>query len=146
MKFKLIIDPLCEEEIIAKVHASSEFIAEVENLVLSYHGVDEMNVRGDDEFLTLKYSDIECITIIDRKIFVIDNAGKRYRTGGTLGEIEKSLPSYFIRINKSTLANERRIKSFQTKFSGAVDAVFKCGYKDYVSRRCFAEIKRRYKV
>ena len=26
----------------------------------------------------------------------------------------------------------------------SVDAVFKCGYKEYVSRRCFAQIKRRF--
>jgi len=25
-----------------------------------------------------------------------------------------------------------------------VDAVFKCGYREYVSRRCFAQIKRRF--
>ena len=29
-------------------------------------------------------------------------------------------------------------------FSGGVDAVFRCGYREYVSRRCFAEIRRRY--
>ena len=34
------------------------------------------------------------------------------------------LPSYFIRINKSTLANEHRILRFDAAFSGGVDAVF----------------------
>jgi DNA-binding LytR/AlgR family response regulator len=84
--------------------------------------------------------------MIDRKVWIIDNAGNKYWTTGTLSDIEKALPSYFIRINKSSIANERKISCFKTSFSGAVDAVFKCGYKDYVSRRCFAEIKRRYKV
>jgi DNA-binding LytR/AlgR family response regulator len=80
------------------------------------------------------------------RLFVIDRLGRSLRTSGTLSDIEKALPSYFIRINKSTLANERKISCFKTTFSGGVDAILKCGYKDYVSRRCFAEIKRRYKV
>ena len=145
MKFKLIIDVEHEEEIIAKVHSASELTAKIENLVLTYSGDDELIVQGDDELMRLKYNDIECITIIDRKLYVIDTGGKKYRTGGTLGDIEKGLPSYFIRINKSTVANEMRISCFKTSFSGGVDALFKCGYKEYVSRRCFAEIKRRYK-
>ena len=146
MKFKLIIDRECEEEIIAKVHSASEFTSKIENLVLSYSGKDDMTVQGDYELLTIKYADIECITVIDRKLYVIDKNGDKYRTGGVLSEIERNLPSYFIRINKSTVANERQISCFKSSFSGAVDAIFKSGYKDYVSRRCFSEIKRRYKV
>ena len=58
--------------------------------------------------------------------------------------MEEIMPSYFIRINKSALANEHRIERFDAAFSGGVDAVFRCGYREYVSRRCFAEIRRRY--
>ena len=146
MKFKLIIDKECDEEIIAKVHSASDFTSKIENLVMSYNCNEEIIVQGDYELLTLKYADVECITLIDRKLFAVANDGRKYRMSGTLSDIEKHLPSYFIRINKSTLANERKISCFKTSFSGAVDAVFISGYKDYVSRRCFAEIKRRYKV
>lgn len=146
MKFKLIIDKECEEEVVAKVHSASEFSSKLENMVLSYGGNDEIVVQGDYELLTLKYMDIECVSVIERKLFVIDQKGNKYRSSGTLGEIESKLPSYFIRINKSTIANERKISCFKTTFSGAVDALFKSGYRDYVSRRCFREIKRRYKI
>ena len=146
MKFKLIIDKDCEEEIVAKVHSANDFTRKIEDLVLSYVGENELQVQGDYERLRLKFADIECITVIDRKVFVIAGDGEKYRTAGSLSELEERLPSYFIRINKSTLANERRISSFKTTFSGGVDAVFLSGYRDYVSRRCFAEIKRRYKV
>ena len=61
-----------------------------------------------------------------------------------LYEVENLLPGYFIRINKSTLANEARLDRFQVTYAGSVDAVFKCGYTEYVSRRCFAQIKRRF--
>ena len=92
----------------------------------------------------LAFGDIECITVLDRKVMAIDAAGNRYRLQDRLRELEAVLPSYFIRINKSTLANEHRILRFDAAFSGGVDAVFRCGYREYVSRRCFAEIKRRY--
>ena len=146
MKFKIIIDEKCEEEILAKVHSANDLTAKIEDLVLSYVGNNEICVHGDYELLTLKFAEIECITVIDRKVYVIDKWAKKYRTSGTLSDIEKALPSYFIRINKSSIANERKISCFKTTFSGGVDAIFKCGYRDYVSRRCFAEIKRRYKV
>lgn len=146
MKFKLIIDKDCEEEIVAKVRSANDLTRKIEDLVLSYVGENELQVQGDYELLTLDFSDIECVTVVDRKLYVIDGKNNKYRTGGTLTELEERLPSYFIRINKSSLANERKISCFKTSFSGGVDAIFKCGYKDYVSRRCFAEIKRRYKV
>ena len=92
----------------------------------------------------LAFSEIECITILDRKVIAIDTVGKHYRIHDRLRDLEELLPSYFIRINKSTLANEHRIARFDAAFSGGVDAVFQCGYREYVSRRCFAEIKRRY--
>ena len=77
-------------------------------------------------------------------MIAIDSTGTRYRIQERLRDLEPVLPSYFIRINKSTLANEHRIARFDAVFSGGVDAVFQCGYRDYVSRRCFAEIRRRY--
>ena len=74
----------------------------------------------------------------------IDALGNHYRLSDRLRDLEARLPSYFIRINKSTLANEHRILRFDAAFSGGVDAVFRCGYREYVSRRCFSEIRRRY--
>ena len=92
----------------------------------------------------LAFREIECITILDRKVIAIDNAGNHYRIQDRLRDLEAILPSYFIRINKSTLANEHCIARFEAVFSGGVDAVFRCGYREYISRRCFAEIRRRY--
>ena len=143
MKFKLIIDKDAEEEIVAVVHETSSLTDQIEDLVRAYTGNYKITVYNEDEMKQLCFSDIECITVIDRKIFVIDGTGKKYRMNQRLCDLEQILPSYFIRINKSTIANENRILRFGTAYTGAVDAIFKCGYKDYVSRRCFAEIKRR---
>ena len=144
MKYKLIIDKEAEEEIIAIVHAPSSLTQQIENLVCSFSGPDSLMGYREDGMRKLAFSEIECITILDRKVIAIDTAGVRYRIQERLRDLEATLPSYFIRINKSTLANEHRIARFDAVFSGGVDAVFQCGYREYVSRRCFSEIRRRY--
>ncbi len=144
MKYKLIIDKNVEEEIIAIVHAPSSLTQQIENLVYSFSGADCIMGYRDDELRKLAFREIECITILDRKVIAIDTKGAHYRIQDRLRDLEAVLPSYFIRINKSTLANEHRILRFDAAFSGGVDAVFQCGYREYVSRRCFAEIRRRY--
>ena len=144
MKYKLIIDKDAEEELIAIVHAPSALTQQIENLICSYSGYESIIGYRDDEIRKLSFSEIECITILDRKVIAIDTKGNRYRIQDRLRDLETTLPSYFIRINKSTLANEHRITRFDAAFSGGVDAVFQCGYRDYVSRRCFKEIRRRY--
>lgn len=144
MKFKLIIDKNAEEEIRATVHAPSALTQQIENLVCSFSGKDYIMGYRDEEMRKLAFDEIECVTIIDRKVVAIDTSGIQYRIQDRLRDLEDVLPSYFIRINKSTLANEHRILRFDAAFSGGVDAVFRCGYRDYVSRRCFAEIRRRY--
>ena len=144
MKYRLIIDKDAEEEVIAIVHEPSSLTQQIENLVLSYSGADFLTGFREDELRRLRFSEIECITVLDRKVTAIDTRGNQYRIQDRLRELESILPSCFIRINKSTLANEHRIDRFEAVFSGGVDAVFKCGYRDYVSRRCFGVIKRRY--
>ena len=144
MKFKLIIDKENDEEIVARVHSESELTREIETLILSYDGSDSIWVMGDDELMCLSFENIECITVIDRKIYAIDNKGKQYRVKQKLFELEKILPSYFVRINKSSLGNVQKIRRFKTSFNGSVDVEFVCGYVDYVSRRCLSEVKRRF--
>lgn len=144
MKYRLIINKQAEEEIIAVVHTPSALTQQIENLVCTYSGTDSILGCREDEKRKLAFSEIECITVLDRKVIAMDASGNHYRLQERLRDLEAILPSYFIRINKSTLANEHRIVRFDAVFSGGVDAVFQCGWREYVSRRCFAEIRRRY--
>ena len=144
MKYKLIIDKTAEEEITVIVHGPSSLTQQIEDLVFSHSGADSIMGYREDEMRKLPFSEIECITILNRKVIAIDSRGARYSLRDRLRDLEELLPSYFIRINKSTLANEHRILRFDAAFSGGVDAVFRCGYREYVSRRCFSEIRRRY--
>ena len=144
MNYKLIIDKTAEEQITVVAHGPSALTQQIEDLVRSFSGTDSLMGYREDGMRKLAFPDIECITVLDRKVVAIDTRGAHYRIQERLRDLEDILPSYFIRINKSTLANEHRIERFDAAFSGGVDAVFRCGYREYVSRRCFAEIRRRY--
>ena len=144
MNFKLMIDPSKEEEVVATVHRRSALTDEIEALIMAHAGTDTIFGCREDEWRMLSFHEIECITAINGKVFAIDIKGKQYRLKQRLYELETLLPGYFIRINKSTLANEKRLDHLHATFRGGVDAVFKCGYREYVSRRCFAQIKRRF--
>lgn len=144
MKFKLIIDRTKEEEVVATVHEKTDLTAQIEELVLRYSGTDKLPVYTEDERKLLPFHRIECVTVHSGRTWVVDDRGKQYRVRMRLYEVEKLLPTCFIRINKSAIANETRLERFRVSFSGGVDAVFRSGYAEYVSRRCFAEIKRRF--
>ena len=144
MKYELIIDKDAPESVTVTVRTPTALTRQIEDLVRSYSGADSILGTREDELRRLPFCDIECITILDRKVMAIDGKGREYRIQERLRDLEQLLPSYFIRINKSTLANEHRILRFDAVFSGGVDAVFRCGYREYVSRRCFSEIRRRY--
>ena len=141
MKFKLIIDKEKDEEVVATVHSRTALIDEIEALISAH--TDRIPGYTEDDIKLLEISEIECVTVLDGKTYAIDTKNRRYRLKQRLYELEELLPSSFIRINKSTLANETCLDRFTVTYSGAVDAVFKCGYTEYVSRRCFTQIKRR---
>ena len=144
MKFKLIIDKEKEEEVVATVHNRSALIDEIEALICKH--TDRIPGYTEDDIKMLCVAEIECITVLDGKTFAIDSKNRRYRLKQRLYELEAQLPPSFIRINKSTLANESALDRFAVTYAGSVDAVFKCGYTEYVSRRCFAQIKRRFEA
>lgn len=144
MKFNLTIDPSLEEEVIVTAHQRSALTDQLEALVLDYNGDNQIAAYTEDELCLISFEQIECITVLDGKTYAIDAKGRQLRLRQRLYEVEQRLPAYFIRINKSTLANEHRLEKFIAGYSGAVNARFRSGYEEYVSRRCFATIKRRF--
>ena len=144
MKFRLIIDEKADEEVVATVHSPSALTDELEALITKHTG----RIPGymEDEIKMLSVAEIECITVLDGKTYAIDSGNRQYRLKQRLYELEAQLPVSFIRINKSTLANKDALDRFTVTIAGSVDAIFKCGYREYVSRRCFAQIKRRLDV
>ena len=144
MKFRLIIDNEKDEEVVATVHERCPLIDEIEALILEH--TDRIPGYTEDTVKILSVSEIECVTVLDGKTYAIDSKNRPYRLKQRLYEMEQQLPSTFIRINKSTLANESALDRFSVTVTGSVEAVFKCGYTEYVSRRCFVQIKRRLEI
>lgn len=143
MKFRLIIDKTKDEEVVVTAKERSALTDQLEQLVTGSQAGPLVGYTEDDTVL-LPYEDIACCTVIDGRTYVIDSKGAQLRLKQRLYELEDSLPENFVRINKSCIANLHQLKRFSATYSGGVNAVFKCGYEDYVSRRCFAIIKRRF--
>ncbi len=143
MIFKLFIDKNCQEEIIANVRKRSPLIDEIERLVSLDNISDQIPGYLEDEIIMLPAGEIECFVVEQEKTFAVC-AGKRYLVRKRLYALEEVLPGDFERISKSAIANMKRIAKFRVQLSGAVDAVFKSGYVECISRRCFHDLKRRY--
>lgn len=144
MDFKLFIDKNCREELIAKVHERTPVIDEIERLVLQNNISNQIPGYLDDGITMLEISDIECFMVENEKTYAICKNRKRYLIRKRLYELEDCLPGDFNRISKSAIANWKKISKFKVQLSGAVTAVFQSGYVECISRRCFAELKRRY--
>lgn len=141
MKFRLIIDKTQAEEVVITARERTPLIDEIEAIVSKY--TDRIPGYTEDGIKMLAISEIQCVTVLDGKTYAVDSQNCRYRLKQRLYELEQQLPPAFIRINKSALANKDALDRFAVTVTGSVDAVFKCGYREYVSRRCFAQIKRR---
>ena len=144
MIFKLNIDKSCPEEVIANVHARTPLIDEIEKLVLQDGIRDQIPGYTDNEITMLTVSEIECFVVEDERSYAVCRNKTRYLVKNRLYELEERLPGDFIRISKSAIANWNKISKLKVQLSGAVDAVFKSGYVECISRRCYADLKRRY--
>lgn len=146
MKFRIVIDKEKEEEVVARVHVRTPLIDELEELVTSDKNAEEIIGYDEDAIIKLCVKDVEAFYIEEGKTYAAYSDKKRYRVKLHLYELEAILPKDFKKINKSNLANMKHIVRFKTSLNGAVDAEFKSGFSDYISRRCFATLKRRFSL
>ena len=144
MVFNLQINKNCEESVTATVHKRTTLIDEIERLVMSENVTDKIAGYRDDEITMLMTERIECFFVENDKTFAVYSDGERYVVKRRLYELESVLPNYFEKINKSAIANWKKITKFKVQLSGAVDAVFASGYTDCISRRCYSQLRKRY--
>ena len=76
MDFQLIIDKENEEVITARVKKVNELTEKIETLVKEYVGENKIVVFSEDETVILEIKNIECVTVIDNKIWAITENGK----------------------------------------------------------------------
>lgn len=143
MKFKLLIKPNEEEIVQAQLHRTSKFSEQLEEFVMNdgknnpLIGFDE-----DKEIAYLNLDDISIITVIDGKIYAILNNNQKYWLKQRLYQVADQLPDYFLKINKSSIVNRHQIEKFMINSGAGINVIMKNNITDYVSRRCFAKIRR----
>ena len=140
MKFTLVIDPDREEEVIAYAHRPTALTEELcrvcaaaESPLVGYDGADTCLLSPDE---------VTCFFTEGEKVFAL-TARRRWQVKCRLYELEEILPSHFVRIHKSCIANLRQVSRFTAVYSGALQVTFKGGHTDYVSRRQVRIVKER---
>ena len=140
MKCTVIIDKSREEEVIVYAHSESDLTKKIEEAAKE----GEVRLLGfrEGEIVPLIPDDVICFSVVDGHVMAATGNGK-YRLRERLCAIEEVLPSDFVRINQSCIANLRKILRFEASYGGALRVVFKNGDVDYVSRRQLKNVKRR---
>ena len=144
MLFRLEINKDVPEEVLIRAHGRTPLVEEIERLVLQENMTDQIPGYLADEIRKLSFQEIVCFVVEGERTVAVYQDRKKYQIKKRLYELEEMLPSYFERISKSAIANWQKIGRFRVQIAGAVDAVFDNGYTECISRRCFAELKRRY--
>ena len=140
MKISIFIDKNRDEEIQIFAHEETELLEQIKSLVTDYS--TQINGYKEKEIYPLKIAEIYCFTVENNKVFALTSDDK-FLLKERLYNIEKDLSHDFIKINKSCIANIKKIERFDATFSGTLKVKFKNGYTDYVSRRSVKSVKER---
>ena len=140
MKISVFTDKNREEEIVIFAHEETELINQIKSLINDYSS--QITGFKENEIYQLKATDIYCFTVENNKVFAITENDK-FLLKNRLYSIEEGLSSDFIKINKSCIANIKKIERFDAAITGTLMVRFKNGYTDYVSRRSVKTVKER---
>lgn len=140
MKVKTIIDKNKDEEIIIYAHERSSMIDEIESLVNSYS--TQFIGYTDRVIRPLTLSEIYSFNVIDNKVYARLEK-EVFLLKMRLYVIEDLIDNTFVKINQSCIVNIKKIKKFDSTFTGTLGVELKNGYKDYVSRRQMKVVKER---
>ena len=140
MKFNLILGEEYEGEVVIYAKEENATVSAIRAICES----DEKNIVGYSELkiYTLSPYEIDCFVSEKDQLFAYCSEGK-LRIKSRLIKMEEELPSCFLRIIQSCIANMNMIERFDASFSGTLGVVFKNGYRDYVSRRNLKKVKER---
>ncbi len=140
MKVKTIIDKNKDEEIIIYAHEKTSMIDEIESLVNSYS--TQFIGYTDRVIRPLTLSEIYSFNVIDNKVYARLEK-EVFLLKMRLYVIEDLIDNTFVKINQSCIVNIKKIKKFDSTFTGTLGVELKNGYKDYVSRRQMKVVKER---
>lgn len=139
MKYKIILDPTREEEVIIYAHQKNALVETIENLI---NKTSDLIAFNDTEAVKLEPMSVCCFVVENNKVFALTDTEK-LRMKCRLYSLEETLGNNFIKINQSCIVNKNAIKRFDVSFSGSMKIILKNGYSDYISRRQLKSVKER---
>mgnify|MGYP003289715220 CR=1 FL=1 len=143
MKLRIVIDKEKEEEILIYAHEKTPLIESIEQLVED--SSPRLTGYGQNGAVLLSPDEIYCFISEGGKTYAITE-NERLVIKSRLYIIEGTLDNSFVRLNQSCIASINKIKRFEAGFSGSLTAVFKNGYRDYISRRQVKIVKERFGI
>ena len=142
MKIRTEISPNGEEEIIIKCRERTDKIREIEYAVenaLKSRG--ELTLYSDNTEFYINKSDILFFETSGGRIFA-HTKSRIFVSHMRLFELEQIMPSYFVRVSKSAVANTRQIISLKRELTGNGEVGFRdCEKKVYFSRNYYKTLK-----
>jgi len=140
VKCEIFIDPNCEERVIVYAKENNLITSEIKRL--AEQNLNELIGYRNNEIVKLNFISIDCITVINNKIYALSD-NEKYLLKERLYSLEEKMPQSFVKINQSCLANIKKMEKFDTTISGTLKIHFKNGHTDYVSRRQLKTVKER---
>lgn len=130
-----------EESITISVHEDSEKVLRIIDIL---ERSDELMVQLENETLKLSLTDIFYVDSVDFKTYIYTEK-EVYTSKLRLYEMDNSLPKTdFLRINRQTILNLRKMKSVATAGGGRIEVTLVNGDKLIVSRQYAPQLKERY--
>lgn len=144
MKIRIEIAEDAPEEIVIRCRERTDEVKLIESVVENIlKGGSELALTiGNREYYVEK-SEILFFETYDGRVCA-HTKDQMYQTDYKLFELEDLLPSYFVRISKSVIANVRKISSIGRELTGNGELTFKgCDKTTYFSRGYYKILKER---
>ena len=142
MKIKTVISADNEEEILIRCKSKTEQIKRIESILENLLICEKemvLTIAETDYYILI--NDILFFESFDGKIYA-HTKNRIFTCKHKLYELEAILPSIFVRISKSTIANIMTITSLRRELVGNGEITFKdCGKKAYFSRGYYKHLR-----
>lgn len=139
MKLSINITNEHEEEVIVYAKEKNELVLEIVKLI---KGDTEIIGQTNGTTVRLLPYEIVCFSSDNNKVYAYTK-NEKYTIKQKLYQIEEIIGDSFVRINKSCIANIKKIKKFKASIGGSYLVEFTNGYTDYISRRELKNVKIR---
>jgi Response regulator of the LytR/AlgR family len=147
MKLSINMDPkIREESVIVNVRQMSELVEKISQVVKTEEQIESKGnilVFSDNRQYILPVQQISHLFVDNGRTYAV-SVKQKYIYRESLSAFEKHMSAFrFVRISKFCLANIDWMDYFEVGFSGGLLLVFKNGWKENVSRRYAANLKKK---